>query len=286
MDQWFFFKKLRRNLLIVLPIMILLCYPFFAIEFDSVIKILYFVVSEIAVIGAAVVIAYDSSKEAAKRGIDWYIARKLFRGFSKKARLFSEGMECVRCGELADSIEFFKDMLELKLTDKEKAAVSFYLANSYRLMGYDTNAINYFRNAIDLGIDDRTRTIEVLLARCYVETRSYDKAIEIYDKLEQAEICFEFIYTDYGMCYLSKGDYETALEWFQKSVINHRNAVFALGGCSLAHLGMKELEESDRMYRAALAANLSDVEGFKQYYCKIAESVGLYDEINDDMKRK
>lgn len=286
MDQWFFFKKLRRNLLIVLPIMILLCYPFLAIEFDNVIRIFYFIISEVAVVSAAVVIAYDSSKEATKRGIDWYIARKLFRGFSKKARLFSEGMECVRCGELADSIEFFKDMLELKLTDKEKAAVSFYLANSYRLMGYDTNAINYFRNAIDLGIDDRTRTIEVLLARCYVETRSYDKAIEIYDKLEQAEICFEFIYTDYGMCYLSKGDYATALEWFQKSVINHRNAVFALGGCSLAHLGMKELEESDRMYRAALAANLSDVEGFKQYYCKIAESVGLYDEINDDMKRK
>lgn len=286
MDQWFFFKKLRRNLLIALPVMIVLCYPFLAIEFDNVIRIFYFIISEVAVVSAAVVIAYDSSKEATKRGIDWYIARKLFRGFSKKARLFSEGMECVRCGELADSIEFFKDMLELKLTDKEEAAVSFYLANSYRLMGYDTNAINYFRNAIDLGIDDRTRTIEVLLARCYVETRSYDKAIEIYDKLEQAEICFEFIYTDYGMCYLSKGDYETALEWFQKSVINHRNAVFALGGCSLAHLGMKELEESDRMYRAALAANLSDVEGFKQYYCKIAESVGLYDEINDDMKRK
>lgn len=286
MDHWFFFKKVKRNLLIVLPIMILLCYPFHSIEFDSILKKFYFIISEAAVVSAAVVTAYDSSNEAARRGLDRYIVGKLFRGYSKKARLFSEGMECVRCGEIADSVEYFKDLLELELTDRERAVVSFYLANSYRLMGYDTNAINYFIQAIELGIDDRTRTVDVLLARCYVETCSYDKAIKIYDSLEATDICFEFIYTDYGMCYLAKGDYDMAYKWFERAVLNHRNAVFALGGCSLAYLGMKELEKSDKLYRKALAANLADVEGFKQYYCKIAESVGLYDEISDDMKQK
>lgn len=285
MDNWFFFKKIKRNLLIVFPIMLLLCYPLFAIEFDSVLRIFCFVVSEIAVVGAAVIIAYDSSKEAERHGLDWYIARKLFKGLSKKARLFSEGMECVRCGEIADSVEFFKDMLELNLTDREKAVVCFYLGNSYRLMGYDTNAINFFLEAIELGIEDRTRTIEILLARCYVETGAYDKAVEVYDALEASDICFEFIYTDYGMLYLAKGEYQTALDWFHKSLLKRRNSVFAIGGCSLAYLGLKDLENSEDMYRRALEANLSDIDGFKQYYCKIAESVGLYDKISDDMKR-
>ncbi len=284
MDRWFFFKKVKRNLLNVFPIMLLLCYPFFAIEFDSVLRIFYFIISEIAVAGAAVVTAYDSSKEALRRGMDHYIARDLFKGFSKKARLFSEGMECVRCGEIADSVEYFKDILELELTDRERAVVDFYLGNSYRLMGYDTNAINYFREAIELGVEDRTRTVDVLLARCYVETRSYDKAIEIYDNLMETNARFDFIYTDYGMCYLAKGDYDEALTWFEKSVIEHKNTVFALGGCSLALLGMKQLAASSEMYKKALISNLSDIEGFKQYYCKIAESVGLYDKISDEMK--
>lgn len=294
MDKWYFIKKLWQHLIIVVPLMFLVALAYLVL-FDSpdytpdMFQKLFFGVSEFALVMSCIVTAYSDAHKAAQRGYDKYLTRGVFKGFSKKARLFSDGMDAIRCEELVDGIDYLKDALECDCTDREKAVASFYIGNTYRLMGYHTNAAKYFQDAIDLGLDDERQMVDFLLARSFVENGAYQKALDIYDSLaekESREGLFQYLYTDYGMCYLAKGDYEKAYKHFLISIERECNYVFALGGCALAQLGMKNIDVSRDYYAKALAANMFDVIGFKQYYCKIAESVGVYDKIDDEMKIK
>lgn len=294
MDKWFFIKKIWQHLLPVVPLMVLLALAYIVLfdqpnyTPDSFQKI-FLGLSEFTLAASVVVTAYTDANRAARRGFDKHLTRGVFKGLSKKSRLFSDGMECIRCNELVDGIDYLKEVLECDCTDHEKAVASFYIGNSYRLMGYHTNAANYFENAVALGVNDEKHMVDFLLARCYVENGSYQKAMDIYDSLiekDGKEDTFQYLYTDYGMCMLAKGDYEKAFEFFTRSISVERNYVFALGGCSLAQIGLKNVELSREYYAKALAANMFDVTGFKQYYCKIAESVGIYDKIDDEMKIK
>lgn len=294
MDKWFFIKKLWQHFIIIVPLMCLIMLAYLVI-FDSpdytpdMFQKLFFGLSEFALIMSAAVTAYSDAQSAARRGYDKYLTRGAFRGISKKARLFSNGMESIRCEELVDGIDYLKEAMECDCTEYEKAVASFYIGNTYRLMGYNTNAVQYFQDAIDLGLNDEKHMVDFLLARCLVENGAYQKALDIYDSLAEKNTydgIFQYLYTDYGMCFLAKGDYEKAYKYFIKSIEEGRNYVFALGGCALAQLGMKDLEKSREYYAKALAANMFDVIGFKQYYCKIAESVGIYDKIDEEMKIK
>lgn len=294
MDKWFFLKKIWQHLLPVVPLMFLLALAYIVLfdqpnyTPDSFQKI-FFGLGEFSLAASAVVTAYSEANYAARRGQDKRLTKGMFKGLSRKSRLFSDAMECIRCKELVDGIDCLKEVLECDCTDREKAVASFYIGNTYRLMGYHTNAANYFRDAIDLGLNDKDYMVNILLARCYVENGSYKKAAEIYEdliKIDGEAAVIEFLYTDYGMCYLAMGDYENAFKYFSISIEMERNYVFALGGCSLAQLGMKNIDVSRDFYAKALAANMFDVIGFKQYYCKIAESVGVYDKIDDEMKIK
>ncbi|MGN1304413.1 MAG: tetratricopeptide repeat protein [Oscillospiraceae bacterium] len=292
MDKWYFIKKLWQHFIIVVPLMFLVALAYLVI-FDQpnytpdMFQKLFFGLSEFSLFMSSVVTAYSDAQAAARRGYDQTLTKGVFKGFSKKARLFSDGMDAVNNNELVDGIDLFKEAMEYDCTDREKAVASFYIGNSYRLMGYHTNAAKYFRDSIDLGLDDERQMVYFLLARCYVENGAYQKALDIYDSLAEKGIeegLFQYLYTDYGMCFLAKGDYEKAYEHFSISINRECNYVFALGGCSLAQLGMKNIELSRDFYAKALAANMTDVVGFKQYYCKIAESVGLYDKIDEEMK--
>lgn len=292
MDKWYFMKKLWQHFIIVVPLMCLVMLAYLVL-FDQpnytpdMFQKLFFGLSEFALVMSSVVTAYSDAQKAARRGYDKYLTRGIFKGFSKKARLFSDGMESIRCEELADGIDYLKEAMECDCTEHEKAVACFYIGNTYRLMGYNTNAARYFQDAIDLGLDDEKHMVDFLLARCFVENGAYQKALDIYDglaKWEDGEGIFQYLYTDYGMCCLAMGEYEKAFGYFTKSIEEGRNYVFALGGCALAQLGMKDLEKSREYYAKALAANMFDVVGFKQYYCKIAESVGVYDKIDDEMK--
>lgn len=292
MDKWYFIKKLWRHFIIVVPLMCLVALAYLVL-FDSpdytpdLFQKLFFGLAEFALVMSAIVTAYSDAQSAAGRGYDRYLEKGTFKGISKKARLFSDGMDCIRCEELADGIDYLKEAMECDCTDREKAVASFYIGNSYRLMGYNTNAAKYFQDAIDLGLNDDKYMVDFLLARCHVENGAYRKALDIYDRLEKMNTCegiFQYLYTDYGMCYLAMGEYEKAFEYFTRSMLEGKNYVFALGGCALAQLGLKDLEKSREYYAKALAANMFDVIGFKQYYCKIAESVGVYDQIDEEMK--
>ncbi len=180
------------------------------------------------------------------------------------------------------SLDKLEEIAEKKLTDNQKAVLSFYTGRCYQMMGYPANAVRHFETCLELGM--KLNDVYLLAARCLAQNGRFDDAIEYYNVLIERESYFEFIYTDIGLAYLKKGDGEKALEYFRKSVDEGMNYSFALGGCSLACLQMKELEKSNEYFKEAVRCSMEDVNGFKVYYCNIAESVGLLNEIDETMK--
>ncbi|MGN0607785.1 MAG: tetratricopeptide repeat protein [Oscillospiraceae bacterium] len=206
-----------------------------------------------------------------------------FGGFSKKARLFSSGFSSLKANRPDDALEDFKEIENMELSDGEKAVLSFYTGGCYRMMGYPTNAANYYLKAVEYGLD--SDLAYVLAARCCVSNGCFSQAMELYDKLLERNPMFEYIYTDMGMCCLKSGDPDKALECFEHSVSEGKNYSFALGGCSLAYLMKKDIDKSREYFSKALVNNLSDINGFRKYYCSVAEAAGCLDLIDEHMKK-
>lgn len=181
-----------------------------------------------------------------------------------------------------DALDALQEIEETEKDDARLSVIDFYIGRCYQLMGYPSNGARYFRQALDKGL--KLNDTYLLTARCLTQNGSFDEAIEYYNILAERNAYFDFIYTDMGIAYLKKGDGEKALEYFTRSVDEGKNYAFALGGCSLACLQMKNLDESRKYYKRALMCNMDDINGFKIFYCNIAESVGLLDEIDPNMK--
>ncbi len=180
------------------------------------------------------------------------------------------------------SLDKMEEIEEKPLTDNQKAVLSFYMGRCYQMMGYPANAVKHFESCLELGM--KLNDVYLLAARCLTQNGRFDDAIEYYNVLIERESYFEFIYTDIGLAYLKKGEGEKAYEYFRKSVDEGMNHSFALGGCSLACLQMKDIEKSMEYFKEAVRCSMEDVNGFKVYYCNIAESVGLINEIDETMK--
>ena len=198
------------------------------------------------------------------------------------AKLLREAVIDMHLSDLNGALEKFKWLEEKELPDDKRSVLCFYMGRCYQLMGYPSNGVRYFQEALEKGL--KLSDTYLLTARCLTQNGRFDDALECYNALLEKDCYFDFIYTDMGIACLKKGDGEKALEYFTKSVDEGKNYSFALGGCSLAYLQMKDLDKSGEYYRKALTCNMDDVNGFKIFYCNIAEAVGLLDEIDPQMK--
>lgn len=202
----------------------------------------------------------------------------------RNASLMREAVIDLHLADFNIALEKFRSIEEKELAGDSRSALDFYMGRCYQLMGYPSNGAKYFREALELGL--KLNDTYLLAARCLVQNGLFDEAIEYYNILLERDCRFDFILTDMGVTYLKKGDGEKALEQFEKSISEGKNYSFALGGCSLAHLLMKDIGKSREYYQKALQCNMDDVVGFKIFYCNIAESVGLLDDIDPRMKRQ
>ncbi len=202
----------------------------------------------------------------------------------KEATLLREAVIDMHLADLSCALDKLKELEERELSDDKRSVLSFYMGRCYQLMGYPSNGAKYFQDALDLGL--RLNDVYLLTARCLTQNGRFDDAIGYYNVLLEKDCGFDFIRTDMGITYLKKGDGEKALEEFDRSIEEGKNYAFALGGCSLAYLQMKDIEKSREYYRKALNCNMDDVDGFKIFYCNIAEAAGLLDEIDPQMKKR
>lgn len=201
-----------------------------------------------------------------------------------QAVLLREAVIDLHLYDLNDSLDKLKELEEEELSEEQRSVLAFYMGRCYQLMGYPSNGSKYFQEALALGLE--LNDVYLLAARCLTQNGRFDEAIEYYNILLERDCCFDFLYTDMGITYLKKGDGEKALEEFSISIDEGKNYSFALGGCSLAYLQMKDLAKSREYYKKALNCNMDDITGFKIFYCNIAEAAGLLDEIDPQMKMR
>ena len=200
----------------------------------------------------------------------------------KYTKILREAVIDLHLSDFNTALEKFDELSKKDLSDGQTAVLSFYTGRCYQLMGYPANGVKYYENALELGL--KLNDTYLLAARCLVQNGRFNEALEYYNILLERNSYYDFILTDMGIAYLKMGDSEKALELFEKSVDEGKNYSFALGGCSLAYLQMKNLEKSSEYYSEALRCNMEDVNGFKIFYCNIAESVGLLDEIDPNIR--
>jgi tetratricopeptide (TPR) repeat protein len=200
-----------------------------------------------------------------------------FSGSGKTSKTFRKAYAMLHSGDLADALDCFNELKNAKLRKNERAVLCFYLGRCYEVMGYPTNAANYYREAIDadIGLDE----VYLIAARAYTSNGSFTEAEEVYGSLLRRNTKLENVYTDLGMVYIKANEPDKALETFSKSLKLHHNYSFALGGCALAYLLKSDTVNARFFFSQAIINNIDDTDGFTEYYCSVAESKGLGDEI-------
>jgi tetratricopeptide (TPR) repeat protein len=255
-------------------ILILFVYLILSLFFQ--IEMTYLLVLEVAIILFSILNAliYDSVN---KPEFESRLIGNTFSGIGTKAKLFRRACDHMHFGDLSDALEVFNTLKNKNLTKREKAVLSFFLGKCYEVMGYPTNAVNYYRQSLeeDIGLDE----VYLITARAFTVNGDFTEAEEVYDDLLSRDSKLENIYTDLGMVYIKANQPDKALETFSKSLRLHHNYSFALGGCALAYLLKSDTENAKFFYSQAIINNIDDLDGFTEYYCNIAESKGLADEI-------
>lgn len=205
---------------------------------------------------------------------DREVIGKAFASGEKK-HLFYQGFELFRNDENEDALEYFRELCNKKLTDREQGVLAFYTAICYNRLGFSTNAAHQAVTAADKGVS----TAESLLmaARSFNMSASYSSAAEIYERLlpiaEERGI-FPFLYNEMGKMYLSANDPVHSREAFDKAAQYGLDPVTAQGGLALVSLLEGKEDEACERYRLALIARINDTEGYKDYCAQICAANG------------
>ncbi len=210
-----------------------------------------------------------------------------FVGFSKKCRSFDRALELHFNHRVTASLDEFKLLAEEqsdRMTTDEKAIVSFYTGRCYEQLGFYPNALICYERAAEQGF--RNCILPFLTARCTGANGDAEQAVALYEKvLSDSDSPFRnHVYVDIGRMYLDRNEPSEALSWFNKGIENRHSLPEAYGGAAIAQLMLGDLEESDRLYRAALVSHIKDPNGFTEYYKRILSSVMLKKDTQTALK--
>ena len=213
---------------------------------------------------------------------DQDIIGRNFVGVSKKCRLFSHSLDLLfshRANAALEELKMLESDYTDRLTDSEKAVVSFYTARCYDLMTYYPNALIYYERAREQGFHDKV--LPFLNARCTGSNGDTDEAVKLYTEVlgDENSPFRMYVLTDVGRMYLKLNQPAKAMEWFSEAIEKHYNYAEALGGAAIAQTMMKNLNEGQRLYREALINHIKDPEGFASYFKEVLDSVMLEKDI-------
>lgn len=195
-----------------------------------------------------------------------------FIGMGKKNKLFRQSVEDLLKFRVNKALSGFKLLEEKyceKLTPSEKAVLNFYIARCYDIMDFRPNAARYYELATQQGLQHKI--LPLFYARCMGNMGDIDEAIELYTKiLEDKNSDYRmFVRTDIGRMFLRLNDGEKALKWYEEAMEKRENYAEALGGAAIAYTMLHNFQKGEELYRAAMLNEISDAEGFADYFKKV-----------------
>ncbi len=203
---------------------------------------------------------------------DQDIVGSSFTGMSRKSRIFRQALELHfnrRINAALGCFQQLEDEYGSRLTDNEKAIVSFYIGRCYDLLRYYPNALINYERAEERGF--RNRVLPFLKARCTGANGDTDEAVSLYrEVLADAKSPFRnLVLNDIGRMYLDRSEPEEALKWYRQAIEKRESYAEALGGAAIANVMLGEINEGERLYRDALVNRIKDAEGFTEYYRRV-----------------
>lgn len=192
------------------------------------------------------------------------LREKIFRRRNKNSKLFWKGMVFYVEGYLQDALELFHEIDTDKLKKSDRSELEYYKGRAYNSLGFTVNAVKCYETALEFGYKDMHIYLRIGSAKeAYGD---FDGAVETYEKLAQVLYYSDSAYINIGMAYIRKGDGVKALEAFKKAIDKKYGYANALGGMALAYLLLGDMDKSFEYYEKAIANNISDVNGYKEYY--------------------
>lgn len=192
------------------------------------------------------------------------LREKIFRRRNKNSKLFWKAMVLYVEGYLKNAIDMFLEIDVEKLKKSDRCQLEFYKGRTYSALGFPMNAVKCYETALEYGFLDGY--IYIYIGKAKEACGDFDGAIESYEKLIGENYLIDSVYTYIGLAYVRKGDGENAVRVFQTSLDKKLNYADALGGMALAYLLLGDLDTSLEYYEKAVANNISDVNGYKEYY--------------------
>lgn len=207
---------------------------------------------------------------------DMDIVGRNFIGVSKKCRIFSHALELHfnrRINASLDEFRLLGSEYESRLTDSEKALVSFYTGRCYDQLRYYPNALMCYERAAEQGFDNSI--LPFLRARCTGANGDTEEAIGLYNKVlaDEKSPFRNLVYNDIGRMFLDRNEPSEALGWYSKAIANRHSVAEAYGGAAIAQVMLGDITEGERLFREALLNHIKDPKGFTDYYRRILDSV-------------
>ena len=147
----------------------------------------------------------------------------------------------------------------LKLCDNKredkilKGAAYYYMGRIYKNMGKKEEAIETFNKAY---LQDY-KPVESLdgIASVYFGNREYDKAIEMYEQIQDVKGYDPMIYANMSVCYMNGNNYSKAIECLNKAEAIDNSKAYIYYNRGFAYYKIKEYENAEKdMHRATILA--------------------------------
>ena len=147
----------------------------------------------------------------------------------------------------------------LKLCDNKredkilKGVAYYYMGRIYKNMGKKEEAIEAFNKAY---LQDY-KPVESLdgIASVYFGNREYDKAIEMYEQIQDVKGYDPMIYANMSVCYMNGNNYSKAIECLNKAEAIDNSKAYIYYNRGFAYYKIKEYENAEKdMHRATILA--------------------------------
>lgn len=206
--------------------------------------------------------------------VDEALIGNAFGGFSKRDRLFCRGLEAYSKAKARLALEIFQTVYrEFTLDRTEQGVCEFYIGRCYQLLRCPSNAVGYYKDALEHGFSEAEAMI--FLARSYCDNGDFDESYAVYQTLLEKELpqTMQFVCTDMGFLYLKQYQPETAVKWFQDAMKRSESYPFALGGMAIALLQLGKFRKARTMATLAVTNRMPDAAYFRQYFSEVEQTV-------------
>lgn len=200
-----------------------------------------------------------------------------FRNDNKLKLRFMKGVTFFQYNKHNKAISILNNLLNKCYDDKDKFAVLFFIALSYKDTGNINKAETYLKDAILL---EENRAALSNLGSIYLDKGIADKAIYYFKEAIKKDRDYFYAYNNLAKVYLDTAKYDLAIEYALKAKDIKNNLYQADTTLAIAYSALKNKDKAEFYYRQAITNGTPYASNIKYLMKEMYEQV-----INEDEEK-